>query len=408
MADYFVDEFIEPDELIQVGDNLYGVIYMATSAGDNMPIYIRVDDSSMLKAGVEPDMVFDTADALEEYNGEFVFMEYQLGYSEVMTLAEQSQANTSHDKMLSITQDQLEYNARHYGDHYLDLDMQYAFGLSALLNLDTVPTELLSETSWYKSHPSDAARAWAEFSFQNEEEAAKIINDNLAYYKLEAGQKGLAGEEINNLIADLNTAVTTGKITKPEANEIIRNLGDSARRKLMGGDSVIHEDFQKYIGKIQETRGGYSAAEMLVLDYGGPLLLDGYKNNGKLDEIAAKLRLDIESGTSTNETLIKEDLQKAADVLYPWAKGSKYSGWAGSFESLTTKILGQKTLTPTQLTNVARQAQKFEGNYQDFETYMYKEYIDTPYIQEEILGAAADKLQEDVSGVFNASTIYRR
>jgi len=45
---------------------------MATSAGDNMPIYIRVDEPSMLKAGVVPDMVFDTVDALEEYNGEFV------------------------------------------------------------------------------------------------------------------------------------------------------------------------------------------------------------------------------------------------------------------------------------------------------------------------------------------------
>jgi hypothetical protein len=145
-----------------------------------------------------------------------------------------------------------------------------------------------------------------------------------------------------------------------------------------------------------------------VLDYGGPLLLDGYKNNGKLDEIAAKLRLDAESGTSNNEILIKEDLQKAADVLYPWAKGSKYNVWAGSFESLTTKILGQKTLTPTQLTNVARQAQKFQGNYQDFETYMYKEYMDTPYIQEEILSSASRSLQSDVSGVFNASTIYRR
>ena len=408
MPDYFVDEFIEPDELIQVGDTLYGVIYMTTSLGGSLPLYIRVDEPSMLKQGVKPDMMFETVDDVEAYNGEYVFMEYQLGYSEVMTLAEQSAANTSIDKILSITQDQLEYNARHYGDHYLDLDMQYAFALSGLLGLDTVPTELLSETSWYKSHPSAEARAWVEFSFQNEEEAAQIINDNLAYYKLEAGQKGLSGEEINNLIADLNSAVTTGKITKPEANEIIKNLGDSARRKLMGGDSVIHEDFQKYIGKIQETRGGYSAAEVLVLEYGGPLLLDGYKNNGKLDEIAAKLRLDAESGTSNNEVLIKEDLQKAADVLYPWAKGSKYSGWAGSFESLTTKILGQKTLTPTQLTNVARQAQKFQGNYQDFETYMYKEYIDTPYIQEEILSSAARSLQEDVSGVFNASTIYRR
>jgi len=58
--------------------------------------------------------------------------------------------------------------------------------------------------------------------------------------------------------------------------------------------------------------------------------------------------------------------------------------------------------------NVARQAQKFEGNYEDFETYMYKEYIDTPYIQEEILNSASRSLQEDVSGVFNASTIYRR
>ena len=408
MADFFVDEFIEPDELIQVGDTLYGVIYMQTSNGDQMPLYIRVDEPSMLKDGVAPSQVYATVDEVEEANGEFVFMEYEMGMSEVMTLAELSTANTTIDKILGITQDRLEYNARHYGDHYLDLDMQYAFALSALLNLDTVPTELLSETSWYKSHPSAEARAWAEFSFQNEEEATQIINDNLAYYKLEAGSKGLAGEDINNLIADLNSAVTTGKITKTEANDIIKNLGDSARRKLMGGDEVIHEDFRKYIGKIEETRSGYSAAEILVLDYGGPLLLDGYKNNGKLDEIAAKLRLDTEYGTSNNEILIKEDLQKAADALYPWAKGSKYSGWAGSFESLTTKILGQKTLTPTQLMNVARQAQKFQGNYQDFETYMYKEYIDTPYIQEEILGDASRSLQEDVSGVFNASTIYRR
>jgi len=408
MADNFVDEFIEPEELIQVAGVLYGVIYMPTSQGDNMPIYIRVDEPSMLKDNYVVNNTYESVDELEEANGEFVFMEYELGMSEVMTLAEMQGDATSIDKMLAITQDKLEYNARHYGDHYTDLDMMYAFGLSAVLGLDTVPTELLQNTSWYKSHPSDEARAWAEFSFQNEEEAEKIINENLSYYKLEAGYKGLSGEEVTNLIVDLNTAVTTGKITKSEANEIIKNLSDSARRKLMGGDSVIHEDFQKYIGKINETRTGYSAAEQLILEYGGPLLLDGYKSSGKFDEIAAKLRLDAEFGTENNETIIKEDLQKAADALYPWAKGSKYTNWAGSFESLTTKILGQTTLTPTQLMDVARQAQKFEGNYEDFESAMYKKYIDTPFVQEEILGAAADRLQSDISGVFNASTIYKR
>lgn len=408
MADNFVDEFIEPEELIQVAGVLYGVIYMPTSQGDNMPIYIRVDEPSMLKDNYVVTNTYESVDELEEANGEFVFMEYELGMSEVMTLAEMQGDATSIDKMLAITQDKLEYNARHYGDHYTDLDMMYAFGLSAILGLDTVPTELLQNTSWYKSHPSDAARAWAEFSFQNEEEAAEIINDNLAVYKLEAGVKGLSGEEVNNLIVDLNTAVTTGKITKSDANEIIKNLGDSARRKLMGGDSVIHEDFQKYIGKISETRTGYSAAEQLILEYGGPLLLDGYKSSGKFDEIAAKLRLDAEFGTDNNETIIKEDLQKAADALYPWAKGSKYANWAGSFESLTTKILGQTTLSESQKMNVARKAQKFQGNYEEFETSMYKEYIDTPFVQEEILGAAADRLQSDISGVFNASTIYKR
>src|SRR5210317_1609731 len=118
MADYFVDEFIEPNELIQIGDSLYGVIYMTTSSGGSLPLYIRVDEPSMLKEGVKPDMVFATIEEVEEYNGEYVFMEYQLGYSEVMTLAEQSAANTSTDKILNITQDQLEYNAKHIGDHY--------------------------------------------------------------------------------------------------------------------------------------------------------------------------------------------------------------------------------------------------------------------------------------------------
>ena len=57
---------------------------------------------------------------------------------------------------------------------------------------------------------------------------------------------------------------------------------------------------------------------------------------------------------------------------------------------------------------VARKAQKFQGNYEDFETSMYQEYIDTPYVQEEILTKASRSLTQDISGVFNASTIYKR
>ena len=147
MADNFVDEFIEPEELIQVAGVLYGVIYMPTSQGDNMPIYIRVDEPSMLKDNYVVTNTYESVDELEEANGEFVFMEYELGMSEVMTLAEMQGDATSIDKMLAITQDKLEYNARHYGDHYTDLDMMYAFGLSAVLGLDTVPTELLQNTS---------------------------------------------------------------------------------------------------------------------------------------------------------------------------------------------------------------------------------------------------------------------
>tara|TARA_R100001230_G_C5676469_1_gene182225 strand:- start:128 stop:1357 length:1230 start_codon:yes stop_codon:yes gene_type:complete len=409
MADYFVDEFLEPDELIQVGNNLYGVIYMATSSGGSLPIYIRVDEPSMLKPGVEPDMVFETVDDVEEYNGEYVFMDYALGYSEVMTLAELSEDNTSVEKILRITQDQLEYNAKTYGDHYLDLDIQYAFALAGVLGLQTVPPELLAETNWYKNNPSDAARAWAEFEFSNPDEAADIIRDNLQVYKLEANALGLSGPELNNLVIDLNTYVTSGKITKSEADNIVKNLSDSARMASMGGISAIHEDFQKYVGKINQTKNGYSRAEQLVMEYGGPLLLDGYRSSGKLDAIAAELRVGAEFGTTaTIEDKIKEDLQKAADSLYAFAKGSKYIDWSASFESLTKSILGQKGLTEEQKIKVARNAQRFQGDYQAFETSMYKDYIDTPYIQEEILSAAARNLDQDISGVFNASTIYRR
>ena len=65
MPDYFVDEFIEPDELIQVGDTLYGVIYMTTSLGGSLPLYIRVDEPSMLKQGVKPDMMFGVSIRLQ-------------------------------------------------------------------------------------------------------------------------------------------------------------------------------------------------------------------------------------------------------------------------------------------------------------------------------------------------------
>lgn len=414
MADNFKPEFIEPDELISVAGVLYGVIYMQVfdAEGNNaglLPIYLKVDNMSMLNAGYVVDNTYDSVEALEEANGEFVFMEHWQGMSELFTVSElEATGFTTAEQLLSVTQNQMELKAKYYGDHYLDLDMLYAYGLSALLDLDTVPIELLQETNFYKNNPSDAARAWIEYENRFPDEATQIIADNLAYYKLYSGGAGLAGDGVNDLIADLNTAVTTGKLTEAEAGDIIKNLGDSARLKLMGGKAVIPEEFQKYIGKINQTRNGYAAAEDLVLSYGGPLLLDGYKSNGKLDEIAHKLRLDAEFGTVTNETIIKEDLQKAADALYPWAKGSKYQDWSGGFESLTKNILGKKALSTSEQMNVARQAAKFNGNYQDFETYMYKQYIDTPYIQEEILGAAADRLNQDISGVFNASTIYKR
>lgn len=414
MADNFKPEFVEPDELISVAGVLYGVIYMQVydTEGNKaglMPIYLKVDNPDMLNPGHVIDATYDSIDALDEANGEFVFIEHWQGMSELMTVAELEETGFSTtDALLSVTQNQMEIKSKFYGDHYLDLDMLYAYGLSALLDLDTVPIEILQETSFYKDNPTDSARAWIEYENRFPDEAANIIADNLAYYKLYSGGAGLAGEGVNDLIAELNTAVTTGKLTEAEAGDIIKNLGDSARLKLMGGKSILPEEYQKYIGKIKQTRNGYAAAEDLILEYGGPLLLDGYRANGKLDEIASKLRLDAEFNTTTNETLIKEDLQKAADALYPFAKGSKYGNWGASFESLTRNILGQTTLSQGQKMVVARKAQKFQGNYEDFETSMYQEYIDTPFVQEEILTKASRSLTQDISGVFNASTIYKR
>ena len=414
MADNFKPEFVEPDELISVAGVLYGVIYMQVydTEGNKaglMPIYLKVDNPDMLNPGHVIDATYDSIDALDEANGEFVFIEHWQGMSELMTVAELEETGfTTPEALLSVTQNQMEIKAKFYGDHYLDLDMLYAYGLAAVLDLDTVPIEILQETSFYKDNPTAEARAWVEFENRFPDEAAQIIADNLAYYKLYSGGAGLAGEGVNDLIAELNTAVTTGKLTEAEAGDIIKNLGDSARLKLMGGKSILPEEYQKYIGKIKQTRNGYSAAESLILEYGGPLLLDGYRANGKLDEIASKLRLDAEFNTTTNETLIKEDLQKAADALYPFAKGSKYGNWGSSFESLTRNILGQTTLSQGQKMVVARKAQKFQGNYEDFETSMYQEYIDTPFVQEEILTKASRSLTQDISGVFNASTIYKR
>tara|TARA_R100001510_G_scaffold3235_2_gene2570 strand:+ start:15892 stop:17136 length:1245 start_codon:yes stop_codon:yes gene_type:complete len=414
MADNFKPEFVEPDELISVAGVLYGVIYMQVydvegNKAGLLPIYLKVDNPDMLNPGHVIDATYDSIDALDEANGEFVFIEHWQGMSELMTVQElENSGFTTTDALLSVTQNQMEIKAKFYGDHYLDLDMLYAYGLSALLDLDTVPIEILQETSFYKDNPTDSARAWIEYENRFPDEAASIIADNLAYYKLFSGGAGLAGEGVNDLIAELNTAVITGKLDEAVAGDIIKNLGDSARLKLMGGKSIIPEEYHQYIGKIKQTRNGYAAAELLILDYGGPLLLDGYRTNGKLDEIASKLRLDAEFNTSTNETLIKEDLQKAADALYPFAKGSKYGNWGSSFESLTRNILGQTTLSEGQKLVVARKAQKFQGNYEDFETSMYQEYIDTPFVQEEILTKASRSLTQDISGVFNASTIYKR
>lgn len=388
------DQFqFQPDAIIRINGVVYAVFFDTGEELGDFPILAKVDSMNFVK---NPNAIQDLTD--EEFASQYgyVFRGHEdLLVSDIPTL-KPGQEGVEYRGIMDIAEAQFEAKAKEDGMSWLlDRDVQTKF-LVAVLTGQPVSVSDLKDTNWYNSSTEYERNFMAEYYSDptgvNEKVQANIadIRNTMFEYRF----KG----DTNDLARILAWGVVSGKYTADQVDLYLNYIADGTFLEISGGEQLLPEELRGYVDTF-ETTVGENTARSKVKSWLGDETLASYEKDGTLLRYAGLIR----NGQSA---YVDEELQTLHDNLYPAFKGSKFSTWNNIFSRrASSTIYGT---TGSQVSDLTTKDQKkindliikSNGNYDEFDKLVRKEYVNSPGVKNDIISNLLARLPQAVSGVY--------
>ena len=290
---YFEPEFTQPDDLIQVDGNYYGV-FNVEGLGYAMPVLVFVDDTNALLPGVTPSFV-GTKDEWEEANNR-LFVDI-MDYSTI-----KNPDNQTWEELESALERELQRTANKLGEWIFEDEIINLYTVSALTG-KPISSEDLENTNYFLT-TSPEERKWIQLNAISPAEAQKLLEDNIQSFNTYLFGSGITGAGIDNLSNKLSLDVSSGKISSNEAINIVRLISDPVYRNVSGGNEAVPEAYRPYMEQINSTKAGELSAEGLIVEYLGQQALEGFKTSGLVEKYAGMLRMDAQNNSNIMQNTI--------------------------------------------------------------------------------------------------------
>lgn len=380
----------QPNELIRINGIIYAVYLDTNEELGDFPILAEVEFESFLKEGAT---IIDLSEEQFADKYGYVFRGHgDLYVSDIPTGGEQQE----YRGVLDLMEAQLEKRAKTKGNEWLlDKDVQVKF-LAAALTGKPLTEDDLSDTEWYKSSTPEQRSFIAEFYGDPAGVEEKLTN-NIASINQALFDADFVGDT-SGLATELAYGLTTSKYGVDEVNQYIGYLSDKFYLELSGGEQLLPEELRQYVGKFP-TNDGKATAENYITSYLGKDAIQGYKNSGQFLQFAGMIR-------NGKGDVLKEDLQKVHDNLYPAFAGSQYSVWNPFFTNRASKIIYGTTgsqivdLPVNDQVKVNQLIIDSKGDYNEFDKLVRKAYINSPGVKNDFLDDLARAIPQSFSGVF--------
>jgi hypothetical protein len=390
-----------PDELIIVNGKYYAVYNYVATSGNSMPLVVDVDLPESFAEGAFDAAVAYTEQTFADQYGYAFFPMFNLSDLKVIDPENQT---TDVDWLLENVENDLQKKAKTFGkEWYLDDEVQQLFAYGAITGEDISP--YLENLTWFKDHNA-AQRDWITLVYNNPQKAQEFINDNYIALRTQMNQLGISGSGVDDLTRQLAGDIAQGNIDSAEASQILSYLIDPYKLTMAGGIDALNEDYRGFTDKINPSKNGIAGAKSLITKYLGVDAAQEFTKNGIVEQYAAMLRADAETGTKNNEDIIKEQLQTAHDKLFPQFEGSQHEMWSAPMYSKFLSLTGKTALSNTDKKNVDIISQKTGGDMTLFAGEIRNSYEDDPTYADQVLGAMTNAFgSQDVSGVFTGQSL---
>jgi len=390
-----------PDELIIVNGKYYAVYNYVATSGNTMPLVVDVDlPESFAEGALDAAVAYTEQEFADQYGYAFFPM---FNLSDLKVIDPESET-TDIDWLLENVENDLQKKATIFGkEWYLDDEVQQLFAYGAITGEDISP--YLENLTWFKDHNA-AQRDWITLVYNNPQKAQEFINDNYIALRTQMNQLGISGSGVDDLTRQLAGDIAQGNIDSAEASQILSYLIDPYKLTMAGGIDALNEDYRGFTDKINPSKNGISSAKDLITKYLGVDAAQEFTKNGIVEQYAAMLRADAETGTTNNEDIIKEQLQTAHDKLFPQFEGSQHEMWSAPMYSKFLSLTGKTALSNTDKKNVDIISQKTGGDMTLFAGEIRNQYEDDPTYADQVLGAMTTAFgNQDVSGVFTGQSL---
>ena len=387
------NQFIfQPERIIKIGDVVYAVFFDTDEELGDFPILAKVDSMSFIQPGTNIEE-FDEQKFAATFG--YVFRGHEdLLVSEIQTGAEQQ----DYRSIMDVQENLLLTRAQENGMEWLlDNDVQAAF-LAATLTGVPISTDDLADTAWYQSTSEEQrnymVRYYADPNAVNEEISQNIIA--IRESMLARDMKG----PVNELAKVLAYGLTTRTFkTKEEVDMYIDFIDYSTYLDLLGGEDLLPESLQKFVGQFTGVNAGQATTANLIVNKLGAEALESYKASGEFIKMAAQVKAGNQAG-------VEEQLQKIHDTLYPGFAGSSFSTWNPYYTNRASRIINGTTggqivaLNNEQQEQVNQLISKSNGDYQAFDALVRDTFKDSPGVKNSFLSDLTKVLPQAISGVF--------
>ena len=144
---------------------------------------------------------------------------------------------------------------------------------------------------------------------------------------------------------------------------------------------------------------GKATAENYITNYLGKDSIQGYKNSGQFLQFAGMIR-------NGKGDVLKDDLQKVHDTLYPAFAGSQYSVWNPFFTNRASRII--YGTTGSQIVDLPVKDQikvnqliiDSKGDYNKFDSLVRKAYQNSQELKMIFLMTYQEQYHNHFQGVF--------
>ena len=250
---YFDPQFAQPDDLIRVDGEYYGV-FNAQGEGYDFPILVFINDESML---LDKATSFDGSKDEWENTNNRMFVEL-MDYSSIID-EEDEWVNIE-----STLERQLERQAALVGDWIFDEEIVSLYAYARLTGNKVTDEDLKLTKLW--DNTTESERDWMGLYARSPEKAQDLLNKNKGNFNLALTSSGVSGSGRDTLASQLNKDVTTKGMGHDEAKMIMRYLSDPYLLASAGGKDLIPEQYHEYLeeGVINATKAGELQAVNLI------------------------------------------------------------------------------------------------------------------------------------------------